>query len=85
MVDQDTKEYYDNYFTLFASDGWKQFTEEVIVSVSGLEKSTLQQGSTDVFLRNSGYLAALNYLISYENLVASTWEDINREPDDADL
>ena len=27
-MDQDTQKYYETYFELFASDGWKQFIEE---------------------------------------------------------
>ena len=27
-MDQETQQYYDNYFTLFSTDGWKQLTEE---------------------------------------------------------
>jgi len=27
-LDQETQKYYETYFELFASDGWKQFIEE---------------------------------------------------------
>ena len=27
-LDQETQQYYDNYFNLFITDGWKQLTEE---------------------------------------------------------
>ena len=85
MVTPELKEYYDNYFTLFSSDGWKQLEKEVIENISNLEKKTLQQGNTDVFLRNTGYIGALRYFMTYPEIVETTWEDINREPDDATL
>jgi len=28
-LDQETQKYYDDYFTLFASDGWKEFIKEM--------------------------------------------------------
>ena len=28
-MDQETQKYYETYFELFASDGWKQFIEEI--------------------------------------------------------
>ena len=28
QVDQETQVYYDNYFSLFMTDGWKQLTSE---------------------------------------------------------
>ena len=77
-IEPELKEYYDNYFALFSSDGWKQLEKEVVENISNLEKSTLQQGDTDVFLRNSGYIAALKYVVTYPKLVESTWEDINK-------
>jgi len=28
-LDQETQKYYDNYFDLFASEGWKEFVKEM--------------------------------------------------------
>ena len=27
-MDQETQQYYDNYFSLFTTDGWKQLVQE---------------------------------------------------------
>ena len=86
MIDKELQEYYDNYFELFSSNGWEQLEKEVIENISQVEQATFQQNDKDVFLKNSGYIAALRYVAAYRNLVESTWADINRpEIDDADL
>ena len=80
------REYYESYLTMFASDGWEQLKEEVIQYISALEKTTLRQGNTDTFLHNQGLVSGLEYLLSYEELVKNSYEEIaNGDYDDASL
>lgn len=82
------QQYYESYLTMFASQGWEQLKEEVIQYISSLEKSTLRQGSTDTFLHNQGFVAALEYLMNYEEIVKASYEDLQSSPevyDDATL
>jgi hypothetical protein len=74
-------EYYENYLTLFASSGWEQLKEEVIQHISSLEKTTLRQGNTDTFLHNQGAVAALEYIIHYDEVVKSTYDELLNEDD----
>lgn len=85
MLTPELKVYFETYFTLFSSDGWKQFSEEVIQGISGLEKQTLMQDKEMVFHFNRGYLAALNYILKYPDLVKQAYEDSQKEDEDADV
>ena len=84
-MDTELQKYYENYFELFSSDGWKQLIEEVIESVSQTEEGTLNQSSADVFHYNRGYVGALKYLINLEAVVQMTFDDLNEDDQDADL
>lgn len=85
-IDKELQEYYDNYFELFSSVGWKQLEKEVIENISNVEKSTLGQRDTDVFLINSGYISALRYIVAYKDVVESSWDELNTpELDDEHL
>jgi len=75
-MDEELQKYYENYFDLFSSEGWKQLKEEVIVKVSALEKSTLRQGSKDQFLVNQGYVSGLEAILHYDDFVKAAFEDI---------
>ena len=79
-MEPELQQYYENYFDLFSSEGWKQLKEEVIGNISNLEKSTLRQGSKDVFLVNQGYVNALEGVIKYDSLVKSAYEDLTNPP-----
>lgn len=83
-MDAETQKYYENYFELFSSDGWKQLVEEVIESVSQTERGTLAQPSADVFHYNRGFVGALNYLASLEAVVQATYDN-SQEDQDADV
>jgi hypothetical protein len=86
MITPELQEYYDKYFDLFSSRGWKQLIEEVIANISSLEHSTIRQGSKDVFLYNQGYVAALEFLRNYDVVVTTSYEELSQpEVDDADL
>ena len=76
MLTEEDKEYYDNYFELFPLAGWKQLKEEVVSKISGIEKSNVRQGSTDLHLYNVGYIAALDFILNYDDYVGKVYDDI---------
>jgi sulfur relay (sulfurtransferase) DsrC/TusE family protein len=78
MMTKDLQEYFDTYFTLFGSEGWRQFSEEVIQGISGLEQQTLQQDDEKVFHFNRGYLTAFNYILNYPKLVEQAYNDVQQ-------
>ena len=76
-MDQKDEEYYEAYFDLFSLPGWQQLKEEVIVNISNLEKSTLQQGNKDQFLVNCGYVDALKSILNFDSFKKAVYEDIS--------
>lgn len=74
LTPEDQK-YFETYFELFASDGWKQLAEEVIQGISSLGTQTMDQDDEKVFHFNRGYRAALRYILAYEGLVHQAYED----------
>jgi len=82
-VDQETQEYYDNYFSLFTTDGWKQLTQEFgnnAVSINSVEAT---KDSNDMFFRK-GQLNVLAHLLNMETIVKTNYEEASKPPEEDD-
>ena len=84
-MDIELQKIYDNYFELFASDGWKQLAEEIDIDASSREKAVLLQNDEKVFHYERGYVGALTYLSNFEIVVQSTYENLQEIDQDADV
>lgn len=78
------QEYYDDYFELFSSKGWKQLDEEIGNHISRTIDSSFANDNKDQFVFHQGYVAALKYILAYPDFVKQVFED-NKGSDDADL
>ena len=80
-MDQETQEYYDNYFSLFSSAGWKQLMEEFSSNAFNINSVEATKDPDDMFFRK-GQLNVLAHLINMESIVNTNYEGANEEKDD---
>tara|TARA_Y100000385_G_scaffold207282_1_gene214898 strand:+ start:196 stop:441 length:246 start_codon:yes stop_codon:yes gene_type:complete len=76
-VDQETQVYYDNYFSLFMTDGWKQLTSEFTNNANNINSIESTKDANDMYFRK-GQLNVLAHLINMETIVTNNYEEANK-------
>jgi len=79
-VDKETQEYYDTYFSLFASDGWNQLVSDFGNNVSQINSVEAAKDSDDLFFRK-GQLNILGHLLNLQTIVENNYEEASKEDD----
>lgn len=80
-MDQETQTYYDNYFSLFITDGWKQLTSEFTNNANNINSIEAVKDSNDMYFRK-GQLNVLAHLINMETIVSTNYEEASKIEDD---
>jgi len=80
-MDQETPAYYDNYFSLFSSTGWKQLMEEFSSNAFNINSVEATKDPDDMYFRK-GQLNVLAHLINMESIVNTNYEGASEEKDD---
>ena len=73
--------YYNTYFDLFRTDGWKQLIEELSNNAAVINSVEATKDNDDLYLRK-GQLNVLAHVINLETIITNAFEDLNREPED---
>jgi len=76
-VDQETQVYYDNYFSLFMTDGWKQLTSDFTNNANNINSIESTKDANDMYFRK-GQLNVLAHLINMETIVTNNYEEANK-------
>ena len=76
-MDQETQTYYDNYFSLFMTDGWKQLTSEFTNNANNINSIESTKDANDMYFRK-GQLNVLAHLINMETIVTNNYEEANK-------
>jgi len=79
-VDQQTQQYYDNYFTLFSTDGWKQLIEELKQNALVINSVEATKDANDLYVRK-GQLNVLAYLLNLEAATNTNYDELNNNND----
>ncbi len=79
-MDKETQEYYDTYFSLFASDGWKQLVSDFGNNVLQINSVEATKDSDDLFFRK-GQLNILGHLLNLQAIVENNYEEANKKDD----
>jgi hypothetical protein len=79
-VDQETQQYYDNYFTLFSTDGWKQLTEELKQNALVINSVEATKDENDLYVRK-GQINVLAYILNLESTTNTNYEELNKAND----
>ena len=66
MQDKELEIYYENYYDLFASKGWKQFIEDIEENRSFMSDITTIKDANDLYFRK-GSLDILDRVLNLQN------------------
>ena len=79
-MDKELEKYYNNFFEMFRTEGWKQLLEEVENNVEQTNNLEITKDEQDLYFRK-GQLVVMNNIINLETQVAHAREQA--ELDDA--
>jgi len=82
-VDQETQKYYDNYFSFFMTDGWKQLLEDFGSNVANINSVEATKDAEDLQFRK-GQLNVLSHLLNLENIMTTNYEEATKAPEEDD-
>ena len=74
-MNQETQKYYDNYFSLFMTDGWKQLTEDFSGNVANINSVESTKDAEDLQFRK-GQLNILAYLLNLEHIITNNYDEL---------
>ena len=70
--------YYNSYFDLFRTDGWKQLIEDLKQNAEAINSVEATKDVNDLYLRK-GQLNVLAHIINLESVIENAFEEINQE------
>ena len=73
-MDQETQQYYDAYFSLFITDGWKQLVQEFTDNAVQINSVEAAKDANDMYFRK-GQLNVLAHLLNLETIVKTNYEE----------
>ena len=77
-MDKELEKYYENYFDLFASQGWKQFIEDM--EANRLLMSDIRQvRDADSLHFHKGQLNIVDKIVGFENAIELAWKEMQPE------
>lgn len=79
-MDQETQQYYDNYFNLFSTDGWKQLTEELNQNALVINSVESTKDANDLYMRK-GQINVLAYILNLESTINSNYDELTTTND----
>ena len=84
------QEYFETYFELFSSDGWKQFMKDVKTEYQNVLSQMPSLETGEQMLVRKGELARMDWVAGTENIVRFHYDNMLAEEkakaeDDADL
>jgi hypothetical protein len=74
-LDQQTEQYYNKYFDLFRSEGWKQLIEELQQNALVINSVEATKDENDLYVRK-GQLNVLAYILNFENTTNNNYEEL---------
>lgn len=77
-MDKETEEYYNKFFDLFTTDGWKQLIEDLKQNALAINSVEATKDANDLYLRK-GQLNVLAYLLNLEATVNTNFEELQKE------
>ena len=74
-LDQETEQYYNKYFDLFNTDGWKQLIEELQQNALLINSVEATKDQNDLYVRK-GQLNVLAYILNFETATNTNYEEL---------
>jgi hypothetical protein len=79
-IDQETEQYYNTYFDLFRTAGWKQLIEELTQNALVINSVEATKDANDLYLRK-GQLNVLAYLVNFETTTNNNYDELTKSDD----
>ena len=80
-MNKETQDYYENYFSLFSTAGWKQLMEEFSSNAFNINSVEATKDPDDMYFRK-GQLNVLAHLINMESIVNTNYDQASDDEDD---
>lgn len=80
-MDKQLEQYFNNYFDLFGTDGWKQLMEELNNNALGVNNLQATKDSEDMYFRK-GQLNVLASIINLQNTIEASHKEASEAPED---
>jgi hypothetical protein len=77
-MNKELEEYYTKYFDLFASQGWKQFIEDMEDNRTLISDLLTVKDADDLFYRK-GQLDTLNRIVNFQLAIENAFEEVTNE------
>ena len=77
-MEKELEEYYNNFFEMFRTEGWKQLIEEVENNIDNTNNLETTKDEQDLFYRK-GQLAVFNNLKNLEQVMITAQEQAESE------
>ena len=74
-LDKETEQYYNKYFDLFRTDGWKQLIEELQQNALVINSVEATKDENDLYVRK-GQLNVLAYILNFETTTNNNYEEL---------
>jgi hypothetical protein len=68
--------YYNNFFDLFSSEGWKQLLEELTVREQAIDVSHIN--NVESLFQVKGELGIIRMLLNFERFIESAYEEVTQ-------
>ena len=82
-MDQETQQYYDAYFSLFITDGWKQLVQEFTDNAIQINSVEATKDADDMYFRK-WQLNILAHLLNLETIVKTNYEEAAKASEEDD-
>ena len=82
-MEKENQAYYDNYFSLFMTDGWKQLMEDFGSNVANINSVEATKDAEDLQFRK-GQLNILAHLLNMEPIINTNYEEATKAPEEDD-
>lgn len=80
-MEPELEKYYNNYFDLFRTNGWKQITEELKQNAIAINSVEAIKDVDDMYFRK-GQLNVLAHLVNFEDVINNAFDEITQEPEE---
>ena len=80
-MDQETQQYYDNYFNLFNTEGWQQLIKDFHADALQINSVDATKNTKDLHFRK-GQLNVLAHLLNLQSIVENSYEEATKTEED---
>ena len=70
----EVEKYYETYFDLFSTDGWKQFIQDVSDNLQQYDVRSVE--NVDDLRFKQGQLKVIDHVMNWETLIRNAYEEI---------